>query len=184
MALENTPKEKALAVFVLCLAVVAGGGGFLIKAQVDRLNRLKEEAAKQDQALRDARALVARIPDLERAIAEAEEVIVHYEAKLPSENEVDALFKELDEKAQESRVQYMTIGEASKEEGEHYTRYTRKIILQGGYHELGRFVNKLEAIDRFIKIDDITVESNPDSPFQHNVVLVVSTYVAKEEVTN
>jgi len=185
MTLNNVPKEKVLAVFVLCLAVVAGGGGFLVKFQLDKLGRLRQQAAKEGQVLAEAQRLVAQIPDLERSIAGAEEKIVYYEAKLPGKDEVAALFKELDEKAQEARVQYMTISEASEEMGEHYTKFTRKIVLTGGYHEVGRFINKLEALDRLVRVDDISMESDPSQPFQHNVVLVVSTYVAKaEEVAN
>jgi len=117
---------------------------------------------------------------LKEHIAKTEEVIKTFEEMLPSEQEVPALFKDLDNIANSTGVKFEWIGPESWTEGEHYIRFLRKIKIRGGYHQIGLFINRLENSQRFIRVDDVEIKSIPDTPYIHEASMIVSTFVAKE----
>jgi Tfp pilus assembly protein PilO len=53
------------------------------------------------------------------------------------------------------------------------------INLRCSYHDLGRFINMIENSDRFMKVTDLTINTNPD-PMVHNIRLIVNIFVLKK----
>jgi Tfp pilus assembly protein PilO len=45
-----------------------------------------------------------------------------------------------------------------------------------GFHELGKFLSKMENADRFMKVSDINIKSVAQSPKKHDVELLIVTY--------
>lgn len=58
-----------------------------------------------------------------------------------------------------------------------YSEFPILIEASAGYHQCGTFINKLESMDRFIRIDDIDIKVRPGDPRHHDIKLRVATYV-------
>ena len=58
-----------------------------------------------------------------------------------------------------------------------YTEFPILIEARAGYHQLGAFVNKLETMDRFIKITDIDIAGMEKDPRRHDIKMRIVTYV-------
>ena len=126
----------------------------------------------------------AQIDKTKEKISQLSKRISYYEVKLPSEKEVPAVLGYLSDSARELNVRLIEIKpveeEDKKQKGLSY--YSVPILLkaESGYHQLGRFLNRLETADRFMKISDIKIAVGHEKANIHKVQLTVITYVMKE----
>ena len=172
--------KRQMAGFIVGYVVVVALLCYLVKGRVGSLRTVSKELSEKKAAVEEARELIAGAERYRQEIARLEKRIKVYEAKLPEQREVPELFRELDQIAGQSQIKINSVGEEESHEMEHYSRHWMELGLEGGYHELGRFVNKLESLGRFIKVDDIEVVSNPENLLKHDIKLTVSTFVSKE----
>ena len=171
--------KKQMAGFAVAYVIVAVLLSFLIKSRVVSWRTTSVELKEKRAAVEEARELIKDEEKYRQEIVQMERRIKKYEDKLPERREVPKLFRELDEIAEHSQIKIISVGSEQSEESQHYLRYWRSLDLEGGYHELGRFINKLESSGRFIKVDDIQVSSNPENVLKHNIKLTVSTFVSR-----
>lgn len=155
---------------------------FLVKGKAVSLRAISMELSKKRVLVEEAKELINGAERYRQEIVQLEKRIKAYEAKLPEQREVPQLFRELDEMAGQSQIKIISVGSEEFEERQHHRRYWRGLGLEGGYHELGRFINKLESLDRFIKVDDIEIISDPENLLKHNIKLTVSTFVSRETI--
>ncbi len=153
---------------------------FLIISQVNSLKKISGQLTEERTKLAEARSLIDNRQRYEKEIKLLERRIEFYEDKLPERKEVPQLFRELDKVAAESQIKFVSVEEKPPEERKHYRRFQWNLQMEGGYHELGRFINKLENLDRFIEVSNIQISSNPENFLQHNIRMEVSTFVSKE----
>ncbi len=153
---------------------------FLIISQVHSWKLISGQLAKERTRLAEAKGLIDNRKSYEEEIKLLERRIGFYEDKLPESKEVPQLFRELDKVAAESRIKFVSVEEKLPEERKHYRRFQWNLRMEGGYHELGRFINKLENLGRFIKVSNIQISSNPKNFLEHNINMEVSTFVSKE----
>lgn len=175
----STLGRKEIMVMAIIFLLVVILLSYLMASQISSLRQTAKELAKEKATLGDVRRLIANRDKYGEEINRLEGRIQSYEAKLPERKEVPQLFRELDKIAAESQIKFVRVEEALSEEGKHYRRFYWKLQLEGGYHELGRFINKLENLDRFVRVDNIQINANPKNFLKHNIRLEVSTFVSK-----
>ena len=126
------------------------------------------------------------IDHFKERISQLKEKINYYEKKLPGEKEIPTILKYLSEAAKKMDVRITEIKplklEQEKSKDAKLFYYETPILLNAecGYHQLGRFLSKLESADRFMKIDDIKIVASPHKANIHHVRLTVLTYVMKK----
>lgn len=165
-----------LAVILLVVAIILC---FLIKLEITSLKKSSRELLEKKASLTEVKKLINNQEAYEEEIRLLEERIKSYESKLPEQEEVSELFRELDRIAAESQIKFIKVEEGLSETEQHYHRFYWKLQLEGGYHELKRFINKLENLDRFIRVDNISISTNSENFLRHKINLEVSTFVSK-----
>jgi len=176
LALGRKEMIAIAGVFILLVSLFS----FLIISQVNSLKQIAGQLAKERTKLAEARRLIDNRKRYETEIKVLERRIEFYEDKLPDRKEVPQLFRELDKVATESQIKFVSVEEKLPEERKHYRRFQWNLQMEGGYHELGRFINKLENMDRFIEVSNIQIASNPGNFLKHDIRMEVSTFVSKE----
>ncbi|MFH0857923.1 MAG: type 4a pilus biogenesis protein PilO [Candidatus Omnitrophota bacterium] len=56
------------------------------------------------------------------------------------------------------------------------------VTLKSGYGDLVEFLKKIEEAEKFIKIEALTIENDPDNIYQHNVNIKFSIFTKEEAV--
>ena len=64
-------------------------------------------------------------------------------------------------------------------DGGFYSEFPILIEARAGYHQCGIFINKLENMEKFIRVDDVDIRGSSRDPRRHDIKLRVSTYIAK-----
>jgi len=110
-----------------------------------------------------------------------------YERRFSKEEEIPQLLEKLSKIASESEVAILAVRPATVRAGKKDKKLEKifrevpiQISAKGGYHQLGSFINRLETLDRFLKITDISIKQNPKTPKEHSLRLSVATYILKE----
>jgi Tfp pilus assembly protein PilO len=69
----------------------------------------------------------------------------------------------------------------SVKKGQTYQEIPILITAKSGYHQIGHFLSSLESADRFMKVTDINIKANKLSPKNHDVELIICTYILLAE---
>ncbi len=126
------------------------------------------------------------IDGLKKQVKLLQEKKDYYEKILPSEKEIPAILEYLSYAAKQLHVRISEIKPLEQKQGKQKDKgkitpslyYRVPILVQAkcGYHALGRFINRLESADRFMKISDIKILARPNDDRIHKVQLLIVTY--------
>jgi type IV pilus assembly protein PilO len=182
-SIDFKDRKTRLAILMGLVSVLAAViyVSFVLIPQVERVSDAVRQAAKVSAELKDAGADIADIPKLKDAMVSYEEKVNLYEKMLPAEQEIPTLLEGLSEMAKSSGVKIGGIMPvATKEDrtkkADIYREQPILINAKCGFHELGRFLSRMENADRFMKVADINIKSTAQSPKKHEVELLVLTY--------
>lgn len=145
------------------------------------------DVSKAQSKLYSTEVSIDGVPKVRKEIEELKSKASFYSSKLPREEEFPEILESLSNMAQNAGVKITKIlpikgFSTSAEENVHAGIYEQKEIsinAQCGYHELGAFIAELENAARFMEVSDIRIEAMRTNPKQHNVQLIVKTFILK-----
>ena len=159
-----------------------------IAPKIGAANILKEKITEKQSFVSKAGSIEKQREKIENAkirIDELKNDISFYEKKLPTEKDIPDLLEYLSTIAIESDVKLLEIEKKQeiRQEEMLYITVPFKLILKGGYHNIGSFVSKLENADRFMKIQELEVKEDKKNSFEHRGEMVVYTYILNSQET-
>jgi len=181
-------KQKLMVLFVV----------FAVVALVLYFNLLLRPQFRKFIAVnREFQAVKARVGSAEALIANEERIKTQYsnlsgevgllEERFARQDQVSGLLQDFSGVAESSGAKILrvmpleamddTSGVSS--ENTFYTEFPILIEARAGYHQCGIFLNKLESMDRFIRVDDIDIKGRTGDPRRHHIKLRVTTYIAQ-----
>lgn len=181
--LKNLDSKKMLLAALALLAVLYLDTTLFIKMQ---RQALKNAGLKITKLKADVAALsheVAAMQKLSEGKDEAPRI-----KKIISEGQVSSLLAEIDQIANKNNVSIMQIkplrDAAAKVElppvAGQICPFPITLVLSGGYHNIGGFINGLESAEEFIVVDELKIIAEANNYFQQKANLILKTYVKKE----
>ena len=185
--LGKNKKEKTLLTVLVMVVIVVFYFHLFLRPAIEKLSTLLPNVSTLRSDLDDARALIEMEPVIEKESEKLQAGFDQYEEIFPSEQEIPKLLESLSNKAGESDVKIIAIkpianeGFSQNKESKIYQEIPIEIVARSGYHQLGRFLQKLESGDRFITIKDLAIRADPRSITIHRVRLIASTYILRNK---
>lgn len=180
---SNKPTRNFI---ITALAILAYLGLFL-RPKIIELFHLLPEISRLNTKILKVEKEWLNLNTLKEKITQLDRKLDYYEKSLPSEKDIPAVLEYLSNSAKGLDVKIIEIKPIEQSEtgtNENLIYYCVPILLKAecGYHQLGRFINKLENADRFMRISDIRVRtaSRAGKNSIHNVELVILTYVMRQ----
>jgi len=132
--------------------------------------------------VKEAKALIANEDRIRTQLEGLKKQSELLEKRLPGQDEVSSLLEDFSDIAGISgvkilRIKPLEVIEAMGAKSELYSDFPILIEARGGYHQCGMFINKLENMDRFIRIDEIDIRDRSGDPRHHDIRLRVSTCI-------
>lgn len=168
---------KAAVALVLVSSVLVMGYWLLLRSPVNQLAQLREAEVtlKTEWASK-----VAQTSSLEAYLAhmrELETVFSGVLKQLPSQAEVPGLLEEVSRIGQISGLRIEHIQWSPEVLQPFYAELPLKLVLIGGYHDLGRFVSQMASLPRIVTLHDFTLAPlNETNDGQLRMTLLAKTY--------
>lgn len=156
VGLWPAPARWALGALVLALTLFAGYILFLAPVR-----EALAEAERAERQLREAietqAPYAAAVPLLRAQQGEIAERFEQLLRQLPSETEVPALLEDISRVGADSGLRFRTIDLKPAREEPYYDVLPLEIRLEGGYHDLARFLSGISGLSRIVTLHDFSL---------------------------
>ena len=181
-------KNQVLVLFILVSAIIlAAYFYFFLKPEIGALQKVLPKVAGLNKNIKEVDKLIDNIDSFKTRIADLKEKVGQYETRLPTKKEISSILNHLSALASQEDIKITGIKElktikVEMQEGEQaYSGVPIEIDMKSGYHQLGKFISEIENSDRLMKIDDLEIKSTSENLTEHNVKLIISSFVLVKE---
>jgi len=152
------------------------------RARAAEIRGLEQRYQQLAQDLEQARQMASTLPEAEARHARLVGYWTYARRLLPEETEITALLHEIAYRGQQCGVEFTLFKPEPAVSHTFYSEKPVEIRVEGGYHQIARFLNELAQMDRIVHIQDLDIEEVADRPSDEaaptaRAHLYVSAYV-------
>ena len=151
-----------------------------IRTQIERLETNIDELERE---IEKGRAAKADLPRLEEDIRNYEIELERLRKILPTKRETDNLIKRAKQLTERGRFRLTRFTPGAFEDRDFIIEWPIRVGLDGTYHELGLFFDRLSRFSRIINVTELTITPirKSEAGFTIHGEFVQRTYIYKEE---
>ena len=174
---------RIASVILLAIGVIAGGLWFLVKPEVENLERIVAEEQTLRSEFERKQRKVAALDAYKEQLQEMERSFGAMLRQLPSKAEVPNLLIDIAQTRVASSLEEELFQPQGTVPKEFYAELPNKIVVTGSYHELGTFVSAVAGLPRIVTVDDVelTVVTGPARDLKMNAVIKTYRYLDETE---
>lgn len=186
LGLDTSPWWSKLLLYVL--VGIGAAAGYYYLYHVD----LEAELARQQQQLQSVQAEVARaqaqerrLPEFRAEVAELEGRLTALKAVLPEQKDVGELLRRIQTLATQSSLTIRGFKPQAVAVKQQHAEWPISLTIEGDYHDLGAFFDKVSRLPRIINITGIDIKSRSereaaDAVFTVAADCTVTTFVLSD----
>ncbi len=182
---ELSPRAQ-ITVFAL-LSVLAAGAAWqvVISPERVRIAASRERLTKLEAEVRGAQAIAMRLPQAQREVRQLEASLRETQAVIPEEKDPQDVLRNLHELASESLLDIASFKPKAIVAKPQHSEWPIEVGLEGTYHDLGRFFDRISTMARLISVSDLQVRTrtNPNGRGTVAVSCVTTTFVFDKDLT-
>ncbi|MEM1246101.1 MAG: type 4a pilus biogenesis protein PilO [Acidobacteriota bacterium] len=182
--LEDKPVWVLAIVAVVLAALVAGGGYYLqIRKMNDEIARQGTRIAELEDQIRRGEAAKAQLPQLQEKVAKLEQQLDRLLEILPDRRNVHVLLRQFRALAERGDFNLLRVQPGREIEQEYFNEWPITLTLEGTYHNLAKFFDRMSRFKRIINVDGLRISANR-SPSPNRTIdasFVAKTFVYKED---
>jgi type IV pilus assembly protein PilO len=152
------PLYVRVALVVVAMAAIAGGGNaYFVTPLLDELalEQQKEAGLRTDFEAKQKK--VAALDALKEQLAEMERSFGAMLRQLPSRADIPNLLIEISQTRLANSLEEELFQPQSEAPKEFYVEVPNKIVVVGGYHQMGGFVSGVAALPRIVNIEEVQI---------------------------
>jgi type IV pilus assembly protein PilO len=173
---------KVVILGLIFVAIVAAGGFFDWRDQLDTLDRAQatEAKLKSDYATKKARAV-----NLELYVQQLKEIEQSFGAllkQLPNKSEMDALLTDINQAGLGRGLQFELFRPATQERvADFYAELPINVKVTGNYHDMGAFASDVAQLPRIVTLNDLNIV-NDKGTLTMDAVAKTFRYLDEDEI--
>jgi type IV pilus assembly protein PilO len=160
LSVNKLPWYGQVGVFVV-IAALAGGAYFYfydLGAQAEIAGKEQQLVSFQAEVTR-GRALAARLPEFRAQVADLEARLTALKAVLPEQKDVGDLLRRIQTLATQSSLEIRGFKPQAVAQKQMYAEWPIALELDGSYHDLGLFFDRVSKMPRIINVNGIGIKS-------------------------
>jgi type IV pilus assembly protein PilO len=186
MAIDLNSKPwyvAAIVGVVLGVAMFVVMNIYIFKDIRTQIGRLETNIDELEREIEKGRAAKADLPRLEEDIRNYEIELDRLRKILPTKRETDNLIKRAKQLTERGRFRLTRFTPGAFEDRDFFIEWPIRVGLDGTYHELGLFFDRLSRFSRIINVTELTIAPirQSESGFTIHAEFVQRTYIYKEE---
>ncbi len=175
---------KALILGVLFLLIVAAGGFFDWKDQLEALDKAQDEEAKLRVSYAEKKAKAVNLELYVQQLREIEQSFGALLKQLPNKSEMDALLTDINQAGLGRGLQFELFRPASQERmADFYAELPISLRITGTYHDMGAFASDVAQLPRIVTLNDVGI-LNDKGTLTMEATAKTYRYLDEQEVAN
>ncbi len=150
---------RGLALFAAVIGMPLSSYFLVFRPQNNAIKRAREDVAHKQSLLVKLREETARTADLVRANEQVQETLKNIEARLPSNQEIDAVIRRVSELATDSGLDAPAMKAAKPIQAALYMELPLEMEVKGDWKGFRTFLAELEKLPRLKRIPDLKLTS-------------------------
>jgi type IV pilus assembly protein PilO len=134
---------------------------FTYRARAAQIRELAQRYEERSAELTRARASVAQLGTLETELAFTEASWQRAQRLLPEETQVASLLREITLSGQAYGVDFTLFKPMPVTPQAEFTEHPVEIKVEGGYHQIARFLNRVATMDRIVHVRELELTQAP-----------------------
>ena len=173
---------KALMLGLVFLAIVAAGGFFDWKDQLEILDKQQDEELKLKQSYAEKKAKAVNLELYVQQLREIEQSFGALLKQLPNKSEMDALLTDINQAGLGRGLQFELFRPASQERmADFYAELPISVRVTGTYHDMGAFASDVAQLPRIVTLNDLGIV-NDKGTLTMEATAKTFRYLDEEEV--
>jgi len=178
---QYTPRAQVLVFAVLSIGVAVAAWKVLLEPERAELATRRTRLTTVTADVARATLVAQRLPAVQKEIASLEAALLQTTAVLSDEKDAQVVLRGLHGLASESNLAIKSFTPKPGGEREQYTEWPIEVGLEGGFHDLARFFDRVASDPRLISVSNLQFRTNTAaSGARHGLVLatcVATTFV-------
>jgi type IV pilus assembly protein PilO len=157
--IQKTPNSQKLAALIILLALIVGGHyWFVYQGQAEELEKQEKILAKLEEELQEKQEIAGNLSMFKKKVEFLQQKLEEKKKNLPDDANMDQLLKTLNELSEKSDIRIVKFIPQSEVKKNFYAEIPVKMHIQGNYHEITTFFDKVAKEDRIINITNIVMQ--------------------------
>ena len=173
-----------LFIFVLiCGLAAAGAWQLIIGPKRAELETLQARLEKVDGEVARVQAVAGKLPVIQREVRALEVALRETTAIIPEEKDPQDVLRNLHELASESALDIASFLPKPVVAKAQYSEWPIQLGLEGSYHDLGRFFDRIAAMSRLISVSELDIKTRTRAAGRGSVEVkcLATTFVFKKD---
>ncbi|MDY0219555.1 MAG: type 4a pilus biogenesis protein PilO [Desulfobacterium sp.] len=155
---------QRILVCVVTIALIAGTYVYFIyMPRQEQLKRVEDQLESLNRTLVSYRQKAAKLEKYEEKMTEAQARFNLAMKALPDKKEIPSLLTGISSSGSEAGLEFLLFQPKGQVNREFYAEIPVAIKVQGGYHQVAAFFDRVARLYRIVNIDDITIKSQSRS---------------------
>ena len=181
---ELSQRAQMIVFGLLCVLAVAGAWQVSIGPSSAELETRRAHLAKLENEIIRVQAIADKLPALQREVRSLQVALRETTASIPEEKDPSEVLASLLEVASESSLDLASWKPNNIVEKAQYSEWPIQLTFEGGYHDLGRFFDRLAAMSRLISVSDLNIKTKtkPNGRGSVTATCLATTFVFRQDV--
>jgi type IV pilus assembly protein PilO len=181
---ELSQRAQMIIFGLLCVVGSAGAWQVAIGPGSAELETRRAHLAKLETEIVRVQAIADKLPQLQREVRSLEVALRETTASIPEEKDPQDVLRNLYELASDSSLDLARFEPNAIVAKAQYSEWPIKVNFEGGFHDLGRFFDRLASMSRLISVSDLNIKTKlkPNGRGTVTATCLATTFVFRHEV--
>ena len=162
--IEKLSKIQRILIFSGVFALIIVAFIFLLyKPKLEKIGKLKKDLNSMEKKLVVAKKNAANLKKFQKKMEEAEVQFKTAMRALPEKEEIPSLLTSISRSGQDVGLEFLEFTPKAEVRKEFYAEIPVSIKVNGGYHDLAIFFDKVARLSRIVNIKNISMGPGKDS---------------------
>jgi type IV pilus assembly protein PilO len=176
-----TKLQRVLVSAGVLLLIIAGFVYLLYMPKYKQISKLNKEYQKEKKELETARANAQQLGEYKALMKQAEERFKIASKKLPDKKEIPSLLAGISSSGQQSGLEFFSFTPQPDKKVDFYAELPVSIEVNGGYHSVALFFDRVSHLSRIVNIKDIEMKrTKNDNTLTTKCTAVTYRFVEQE----
>ena len=182
---QLSSRAQTAVFFLLAGLTTVGAWQMLIGPAQEELSSQRAKLAAIQGDVARAQATAAKLPALQREVAESEAALQQTTAILPDEKDPQDVLRNLHDMASEASLDIENFTPKGIVTRTQYSEWPMQLVLQGSYHNLGRFFDRIATMTRLMSVSDLSIKAVPKGAGGDTITAtcIATTFVFKKDMS-